>query len=506
MDDERIVNDSKNAANRKPNPKLTILPLIALIFYEVSGGPFGVEDSVKTGGGPLLSLLGFLVFPFFWSIPEALITAELATSFPENGGYVLWISSAFGPFWGFQEGFWKWFSGVMDNALYPVLFLDYLKHSFPIFNNLIARIPALLGITVSLTYLNYRGLHIVGFSAVLLAGFSLFPFIVLGILAIPRVRPRRWFVLDYRKVDWRGYFNSLFWNLNYWDNASTLAGEIENPSRTFPKALLGAVVLVVCSYLIPLLAGTGALDTDFSEWSDGYFAQVGMLIGGSWLKWWIQVAAALSNMGLFEAEMSSDAFQLLGMSEIGMLPSIFASRSKYGTPTFSILCSATGVIFLSWMSFQEILEFLNFLYSVGMLFEFAAFIKLRIKKPDLHRPYKVPVKTFGATMLCLPPVLLLVLVMCLASLKTYLVSGAVIVLGFFLYPAVVHAKEQKWVNFSTEIPPSRPSDSADLEGHPNALEEHQEIEEAARSLLSDSLSSTTEQVSDIPLEEVSKLE
>ncbi|PIN15270.1 Amino acid transporter [Handroanthus impetiginosus] len=500
-----MVNDFKNIAGTRGNPKLSILPLIALIFYEVSGGPFGVEDSVKAGGGPLLSLLGFLIFPFFWSIPEALVTAELSTSFPENGGYVLWISSAFGPFWGFQEGFWKWFSGVMDNALYPVLFLDYLKHSFPIFNNMIARIPALLGITVSLTYLNYRGLHIVGFSAVLLACFSLLPFLVMALLSIPHIRPRRWIVVDYRKVDWRGYFNSLFWNLNYWDNASTLAGEIDNPGRTFPKALLGAVVLVVCSYLVPLLVGTGAVETNPSEWTDGYFAQIGMLIGGSWLKWWIQAAAALSNMGLFEAEMSSDSFQLLGMSEIGMLPSIFASRSKYGTPTFSILCSAMGVVFLSWMSFQEILEFLNFLYAIGMLFEFAAFIKLRIKKPDLHRPYKIPLETFGATILCLPPVFLLVLVMCLASLRTSLVSCAVIILGFALYPFLLHAKEQNWVKFKTEIE-LRSSDD-DLEGHQIVSEDHLVVtDEASLSLLEDLPSSRTSHVSDVSMEGVAKME
>ena len=325
-----ITEDQKDSvaivSAKKNTPKLTVLPLIALIFYDVSGGPFGVEDSVKCGGGPLLSLLGFLIFPFIWSLPEALVTAELATSFPENGGYVLWISSAFGPFWGFQEGFWKWFSGVMDNALYPVLFLDYLKHSIPVFDRLGARIPALLGITVSLTYLNYRGLHIVGFSAVSLAVFSLLPFVAMAVLSIPRIRPGKWLVVDWKKVEWRGYFNSMFWNLNYWDKASTLAGEVEDPSKTFPKALLGAVVLVVSSYLIPLLAGTGALDSSSSEWSDGYFAEVGLLIGGFWLKWWIQAAAAMSNMGLFEAEMSSDAFQLLGMSEMGMLPAIFASR------------------------------------------------------------------------------------------------------------------------------------------------------------------------------------
>lgn len=500
MGDEVMLSDDPNNTTTgiKSNPKLTLLPLIALIFYEVSGGPFGVEDSVKAGGGPLLSLLGFLIFPLFWSIPEALVTAELATCFPENGGYVIWISSAFGPFWGFQEGFLKWFSGVMDNALYPVLFLDYLKRSLPLFNNLFARIPALLGITASLTYLNYRGLNIVGHSVVLLAGFSLFPFLVMGLLSLPRIRPTRWLVVDFAKVDWRGYFNSMFWNLNYWDKVSTLAGEIEEPRKTFPKALIGAVVLVVCSYLIPLLAGTGAVQSDSSSWSDGYFAEVGMMIGGFWLKWWIQAAAAMSNMGLFEAEMSSDAFQLLGMSEIGLLPSVFGLRSKYGTPTVSILCSATGVIFLSWMSFQEILEFLNFLYSVGMLLEFAAFIKLRIKKPDLHRPFKVPLQTFGATMFCLAPTFLLILVMSLASLQTYLVSTAVIVIGFFLYPALNHAKYRKWAHFFSEEVSVATASDLEFEGQPILTEDlHENIEEASVSLLQEFPSPKTEKEHEI---------
>lgn len=483
MGEEDMTTDTDQKIASKSNPKLTILPLIALIFYEVSGGPFGVEDSVRAGGGPLLSLLGFLVFPIIWSIPEALITAELATAFPENGGYVIWILSAFGPFWGFQEGFWKWFSGVMDNALYPVLFLDYLKHSFPIFSNLAVRIPTLLGITISLTYLNYRGLHIVGFTAVLLAIFSLCPFVVMAIISIPRLRPKRWLVVDFKEVDWRAYFNSMFWNLNYWDKASTLVGEVENPSRNFPKAIFGAVILVMLSYLIPLLAGTGALrDAKSSEWTDGYFAEVGMLIGGVWLKWWIQAASAMSNLGLFEAEMSSDAFQLLGMSEIGMLPPIFASRSKYGTPTFSILCSATGVIFLSWMTFQEIIEFQNFLYSIAMLVEFAAFIKLRIKNPDLHRPYRIPLQTFGITLLCLPPALLLVLVMCLASFKTIIVSIVVIILGFLCYPMlVVGNKIENTTHFDTEQ-----ANTALAELDHSILNQHENIvDEAAVSLLLD---------------------
>ena len=50
----------------------------------------------------MLAILAFCILPLVWSVPEALITAELATAFPENSGYVAWVTAAFGPFWGFQ--------------------------------------------------------------------------------------------------------------------------------------------------------------------------------------------------------------------------------------------------------------------------------------------------------------------------------------------------------------------------------------------------------------------
>ena len=65
------------------------------------GANFVLQDAVSAGG-PLLAILGFLLLPLIWSVPEALITAELATTFPENSGYVAWVTAAFGPFWGFQ--------------------------------------------------------------------------------------------------------------------------------------------------------------------------------------------------------------------------------------------------------------------------------------------------------------------------------------------------------------------------------------------------------------------
>lgn len=77
---------------RGPGSIPHVQPLVLLIFYSVSGGPFGVEP-VVAAGGPLVALLGFVFLPLVWSIPEALVTAELSTTFPEAAGCVAWVSA-----------------------------------------------------------------------------------------------------------------------------------------------------------------------------------------------------------------------------------------------------------------------------------------------------------------------------------------------------------------------------------------------------------------------------
>ncbi|KAH6777076.1 Amino acid permease family protein [Perilla frutescens var. frutescens] len=427
--------------------KVSTIPLVFLIFYEVSGGPFGVEDSVQAAG-PLLALLGFLVFPFLWSVPEALVTAELGTMFPENGGYVVWVSSALGPYWGFQQGWMKWLSGVIDNALYPVLFLDYLKSAVPIIADGFPRVIAVLGITVALTYMNYRGLTVVGWVAILLGVFSLLPFLVMGVVAVPKIEPSRWLVLDLNNVDWALYLNTLFWNLNYWDSISTLAGEVDDPGRSLPRALFYGLILVVLSYFLPLLIGTGAIPLDREEWSDGYFSDIAKVLGGVWLRVWVQGASAVSNMGMFVAEMSSDSFQLLGMAEHGMIPECFAKRSRHGTPLVGILFSASGIVLLSSLSFQEIVAAENFLYCFGMIMEFLAFVKLRIDHPAAPRPYKVPLGTIGAIMMCIPPTLLILVVLVLASLKVMVISLLAVLLGLVMQPCLKYTEKKRWLRFS----------------------------------------------------------
>ena len=83
-----VSSSSKSSSHQRK--KLGVLSLTVLIFYEVCGGPFGIEDIVRAGG-PLYALTGFSLV-LVWALPEALITAELSAAMPEDSGSVAWVS------------------------------------------------------------------------------------------------------------------------------------------------------------------------------------------------------------------------------------------------------------------------------------------------------------------------------------------------------------------------------------------------------------------------------
>lgn len=437
LDHQDTLPTTKAARASQNHKKLSIIPFIFLIYFEVSGGAYGAEAAVGAAG-PLCSILGFLIFPFLWSIPEALITAELATTFPGNGGYVIWAHQAFGPFWGTLMGSWKFVSGVINLASCSVLCIEYIKLVFPLFSYGASRYFAVVSLALVLSFLNYTGLVVVGYTAILLGIFSLVPFILLALISIPNIDPSRWLSLneDGVKTDWSLFFNTLFWNLNFWDNASALAGEVDRPQKTFPKALFSAGLLTCLAYLVPLLAGTGAVPLKQENWVNGYFADVAQIIAGKWLMIFLEIGAVLSSIGFYEAQLTSCAYQLLGMADLGVLPQCFSVRSKwFNTPWLGILVSTLITVAVSSMNFADLISSINFLYSLGMLLEFASFLWLRRKLPMMKRSFRVPLELPGLIMMCLIPSGFLVYIMSLANGTVLLVSSvasALTILWYFM--------------------------------------------------------------------------
>ena len=191
-----------------------------------------------------------------------------------------------------------------------------------------------------------------------------------------------WTVMFSGSVMWSPLLNNLFWNFNSFDAIGSFAGEIENPGRTLPHAMTCSILLTFVGYLVPLLIAIGATDSTQKDWVDGYLATAAIDIGGEWLGAWVVFAAGVTNIALFQAELSADAYQLMGMAEHGFLPKVFATRSRHGTPTYGIIIGVAVIIAMGTFNLDRLIEMLNFNYSIALLIEYAAFIKLRISKPD----------------------------------------------------------------------------------------------------------------------------
>jgi len=418
---------------------LGVLSLAVLTYYGVSGGPFGIEPSVQAGG-PLLAIVGFLLMPLVWSVPEALITAELSSTYPEASGFVAWVEEAFGEKAGLVEGYLSWMSGVTDNAIYPILFLEYLLPEFSDASDDISpyyRTTFMILVNIALTYINYRGLKVVGTLASVVAVLSLSPFILMCLIGVFKLNSERLFKSPdnmtclasdgcdsdsrwFDNVKWSPLLNNIFWNVNYFDSASAFAGDVKNPGYTWPRAMFIAVLMVVLNYLLPLIVAIGATQSNRSDWNEGYLTTAATSIGGDWLGAWTVFAAAISNLALYQAEMSADSFQLMGMAERGLIPVFFGYKSSYNTPTYSLVLGSVVIVIISFFPFMKIVEILNLLYCFALILEFAAFIKLRISAPNVERPFRIPLSIFWCIAMLIPATSLLIVMITLASWTSYL--------------------------------------------------------------------------------------
>ncbi len=235
------------------------------------------------------------------------------------------------------------------------------------------------------------------------------------------------------------------WNYMGWDNASTIAQEVEKPQRTYPKAMIAAVILVSLTYIVPFLAVyfAGVPASAFN--GEGSWAAVAGKLGGTiygfeWLRFVIVVGGMMSAFGMFNALVMSYSRLPLAMANDGMLPKIFAKVSKRtNAPWVAILVCAACWIPCLLLGFQRLITLDIMLYGAALMLEFVTLVALRIREPELKRDFKVPGGMAGAVMLGICPLALLSLSMVESDAQTVLgmnglVFGALIIaIGVVLY-------------------------------------------------------------------------
>ncbi len=460
--------DGQSAADPQPhkktNPaKLTLWPLIAATFFMVCGAAYGTEDIVQ-GAGYSRALLILTLTPLLWSLPAALMIGELASALPDEGGFYAWVRRGLGNFWGFQEAWLSLLASIFDMAIYPTLFVAYLTRVVPWVGVGHRGIVIGLVMVVACTALNLAGIHVVGITS-----FWLFLVLSAPFALIVLISPFKAGTLTHAatapvtvSVGLLGGTLVAMWNYMGWDNASTIARGVDRPERTYPRAMIASVILVALTYLLPVWAVsmTGLRSSAFVT---GSWADVAGLVGGNWLRAALVLGGMVSGFGIFNALVMSYSRLPLAMGQDGMLPRVFTRvHPKTKAPWVAILACAAGWALCLGLGFERLVTLDIMLYGASLALEFVTLVALRIREPNLARPFRVPGGLAGAIIVGLLPTLLLALsVARSAGEEVFGMNGLVfgllaILAGFVIYYATAPLRRVDAKTPGPALPPQAP--------------------------------------------------
>jgi amino acid transporter len=419
--------------------KAGLFYFVFVMFSYTTGGPFGMEEMVTTSG-PGLTLFYLLVIPFFWCIPVSLVAAELTTAVPVEGGFYRWVRAGFGDFWGFLSGWWNWSASWLLGGSYAVLFSDYLAIYFP---SLVGwkHYLVCVALIALLAYVNIRGIPMVGAVATFLEIAVLIPIVILCAIAAlhwhhnpfhpflpPHVPPFQVFGV--------GLALGL-WLYSGYEQCSSVAEEIENPQRSYPRALAIVVPLSMATYFLPALFSLAALG-NWQEWNTAYLSKAAQLIGDGWLGFLMTIAAMLCNISLLNATVLTSTRMPSSMAEDGYLPPVFAAKHrKFGTPWIAILISSAIYALLAFHTLAQLLTVYVWLRCLVTVLTVLAAWKLRKVQPETQRPFRIPWGKAGLAYVVGAPILMAVIALVGSdnfALKWGPVPVTLGVVAYFVFP------------------------------------------------------------------------
>jgi amino acid transporter len=425
--------------------KMRLLPLLGATYFMVAGGPYGLEDIIgKAGYWRALVMLA--IIPILWSLPTSLMVGELASAIPDEGGYYVWVRRAMGRFWGFQEAWMSLAASVFDMAIYPTIFVLYLGRFAPSWTAGHRAMLWSLAVVLGCAVWNLTGAKAVGQGSVVLFCILLAPFVVLIVAALWTWHGHGTGALLHPvgAPDLAGAISVTMWNYMGWDNASTVAQEVDDPQRNYPRAMLGAAALVAVTYILPLAAvGLAGLAADqFSagaQGGTGSWTDAARILVGPALALAVVLGGMINGAGMFNPLMMSYSRVPFAMAEDGLLPHVLARRTSRGVPWVSVLlCAAIWALALNF-TFERLISIDLVLYGASLLLEFVALVVLRRREPNLVRPFRVPGGTAGAVAAGIGPALLIAFAVWAArdervlGLNALLFSVAVAIAGALVY-------------------------------------------------------------------------
>jgi len=360
-------------------------------IFRIVGGEAGVAGRVGTVGAmSLLWLLGALV-----ALVGALTIAELATMFPRSGGIYVFIREAYGPLPAFLFG-WTELLVIRPSALGAIamLFAEYADKFFH-YGDLGTRLVAAAAILL-LGLANIRSVNwgafvqnlstaakVLAISGLAVAAFA-FGDGSSGALASP---------IEWSPTTWSGFglaLVSVMWAYDGWADLTFISGEVKDPSRTLPRAIIGGVLGIVAIYIavnaayffvltVPQMVASKLVAADAAT---AVFGAIGASV--------VAAMVMVSAFGALNGSMMTGPRIFFAMADDGnFFRPIAAVHPRYKTPYAAILlATALGIAYVSFRTFEQLAD--AFILGIWPFYALAvgAVYILRVRRPDFPRPYR----------------------------------------------------------------------------------------------------------------------
>jgi APA family basic amino acid/polyamine antiporter len=282
--------------------------------------------------------------------------SQLCLRYPRRGGPYVYVNEAFGRAAGFFTGwtYWviSWVStiAIVTSAVgYMLPFVGHGGDYYPIALEIL--------IITCITLINLRGVYSAGSSSFLLTAIKMIPFIVVPVLALQYFDADNLVAFVNPHEEHSNPFNSVilltFWGFIGFESITATAGDIENPTRTIPKAIILGTLCVAAIYFLSTVGIMGAVPVDVLTQSHAPYADtIQYLLGGYWHIAIVIIAAVMCVAAVNAWTLASGQIAL-SIAQEKMLPKWFAKTNKHGAPVFALIISCAGTIPLIILTHNE---------------------------------------------------------------------------------------------------------------------------------------------------------
>lgn len=418
--------------------QLSMYHSLAIIIGTVIGSGVFLQLPIvqQAAGSPGLAVVAWIVGGLIW-LPQLFVLAEMGTAYPNQGFGYLYLQKAGSPALAFLY-VWSafWTSDTPSITILAVAAVAALDVFFPILSDSLLTKLIASAIIALLTAVHYRSIVTGGRLQIFLTVFKVSPLILLCFIGfffldsphltfetIPAV-DKSWFVLLMAGVA------GTVWSYAGFPNILYMAGEVKDPHRNIPRALLGSLVFVTLVYVMVALA-TGALvpHSELTNLSGGFANPF------KYLPWFAGIAAGFLAIAAFSSMVGCANACIMvqprleyAIARDGLFFRFFGKlHPRYGTPSNSLLIqSGLAIVMIFISGIEGLIGYFTLSYILQNLLVFGSVFWLR-NRPDYQPSYRSPAGLFMASLAILVQFFLL-----FGTFEAFPATGVLAALGLIL--------------------------------------------------------------------------